>query len=264
MEKDYWNLTFKEKENIINKITSGKKVDSLSNNTWIHDNLVVKKCPNFWKRKLLIYKKLNYKIEVVNGYLIREVIPGRLLFNSEMNDLAKIEELFDRLKRIDSIEISSVLNIYNMFEKFKRKEEIIKSFLIPGDLEKVGFESLLREISLLENNLVCHGDLNRENILIDGKEINIIDFDETTLSNKYHDFSILISNWNIDAKIIDEVCKSLELDFYLLIRISIVWCILFISWNTKKKVLIKGKGFKKYEKKIEKFHENLSILLNYL
>lgn len=260
MEDNYWKLSSEKKQNFIKMVVSKKKEISLSSNVWIYDNIVIKKNDEDDYLKEKIFKIFNYKYEFQDDFIIRNYIDGKVIDKVDLNQVDIIRQLMEKLSLLNNI--GQVKERDNLLKKIIKKEEYISNFLYLNKLLKIDISKMKKELVTLVSDRVCHGDLNDGNILIDKSgELHLIDFDEITFSDKYHDISILISNWEIDYINILIFCDRYNLDIVFLIKQSIIWSILFIDWNEKK---FKSTSNPIYLEKINKLLNNLFSNYKYL
>lgn len=266
--KSYWDLNNDEKKEYLRQAMTLDNMNfSLSNKVFVDEQIVIKvkndvsSKRNYTEIKLLSI--MGRRFEVINNILIIEKVQGENMSDKEMQNKNNILIL---LKKINDLQHLSIENI----SKYNYKDKMSKNAIIENKkiFEEVGadpnnIDRAMKIIEIEEESILSHSDLNKNNILINNKSgslksIELIDFEEVTIGNKYHDASTLIANWDFDNDKIKLIAKELDLNDYFLKLLSMLWCSRCCIWNTTKynetnqpKYLKKANELKKRLKNID-------------
>ena len=117
----------------------------------------------------IVYEKI--KGEMLSDYLSGNIISTRKI----------IRKFVQTQKRISNINVE---NVPNHTDKLRQK---ITSSCLLSDSEK---EIVLKYLSIINNNELCHGDYHPENVFVDqNHDFKVIDWANMFVSNKYLDIA---------------------------------------------------------------------------
>ena len=117
----------------------------------------------------IVYEKI--KGEMLSDYLSGNIIKTRKI----------IRKFVQTQKRINNINVENVPSHTN-----KLRQKITSSCLL-SDSEK---EIVLKYLSIINNNELCHGDYHPENVFVDqNHDFKVIDWANMFVSNKYLDIA---------------------------------------------------------------------------
>ena len=117
----------------------------------------------------IVYEKI--KGEMLSDYLSGNIISTRKI----------IRKFAQTQKRISNINVE---NVPNHTDKLRQK---ITSSCLLSDSEK---EIVLKYLSIINNNELCHGDYHPENVFVDqNHDFKVIDWANMFVSNKYLDIA---------------------------------------------------------------------------
>ena len=117
----------------------------------------------------IVYEKI--KGEMLSDYLSGNIISTRKI----------IRKFVQTQKRINNINVENVPSHTN-----KLRQKITSSCLL-SDSEK---EIVLKYLSIINNNELCHGDYHPENVFVDqNHDFKVIDWANMFVSNKYLDIA---------------------------------------------------------------------------
>ena len=117
----------------------------------------------------IVYEKIKGKM--LSDYLSRNIINTRKI-------IRKFAQTQERISNINAE------NISNHTDKFRQR---ITSSRLLSDSEK---ETVLKYLSIINNNEICHGDYHPENVFVDpNHDFKVIDWANMFVSNKYIDIA---------------------------------------------------------------------------
>lgn len=221
---------------LISKIDDKYKNDSPNNDVYIIDDYVIKKIER--RNKLIIdneylaLSKLGIESRLYDDFLIYKKIPGELL---DLNKL-KFKDIFKSLcgqeAEINSIDPSG-LEVFDIKQNIVDDEQVLRKTLGKEKIENINLDEMILFLSKLENGTPIHNDLNRGNILIYDGEVKLIDFAKISLGNYYTEWMTFITEYDIDNKDINLISLKFNLDYEILLKLSILWIIIIINWNNE-------------------------------
>ncbi len=258
--KNFWDLNNIEKKEYIERILNERKpVNSLSNDVFVFENIIIKKKEDIndvkSKNEINFLSMNNFNYEVLDNYLILEKIHGENLTQENINNdlMSKIVKAINNFRKMNDHNITE----YRLIERLKKSENEILSKL---ELFNIDSSFYYRSIELANNeqeNVLSHSDLNDNNILINESEVILIDFEEVAIGNKYHDATSFISNWDIPSKYIIDISELLNLDWSNVVDLSLIWAVRYYIWNEKQYFKT---GNSKYKSKMEFFEKRMKSL----
>jgi len=114
--------------------------------------------------------------EKIEGKMLSDYLSGNII-----NTRKIIRKFAQTQKRISNINVENVPNHTN-----KLRQRITSSRLL-SDSEK---ETVLKYLSIINNNEICHGDYHPENVFVDqNHDFKVIDWANMFVSNKYIDIA---------------------------------------------------------------------------
>lgn len=127
------------------------------------------------ENETLVYKKLNIPFTVFNNVLKRESFKGKSVFKWDENIKEKLIHEIEKFHILDK----SGFKVFDWFRYIKNKDV----------LSNEDFRLFERIVKRLEPELVpSHNDINSHNLLWDGKDIRLIDFEWASLNHYYFDY----------------------------------------------------------------------------
>jgi len=127
------------------------------------------------EKETLVYKKLNIPFTVFNNVLERESFEGKRVSKWDENKKEKLIHEIEKFHKLDK-------RGFKTFDWFRYTKN--KALLSEED-----FRVFERIVKSLEPDLVpSHNDINSHNLLWDGKDIRLIDFEWASLNHHYFDY----------------------------------------------------------------------------
>lgn len=170
----------------------------------------------------LVLEQLHVKVYYYDqdGNQLRDWYPGDLV--KQWN-----QQLLDALiKEVTNIHNLKQLNI-DKFNHFKY-DFYFKSSEYYSKYSKMYYELLLKHNAL--PSVVCHNDLNPNNILQSGQNIHIIDFEHVKLNTIYWEYANF-GRENLNYKQLQYLCSRLNLDWNVFLDFLIITCIHALQWT---------------------------------
>ncbi len=259
--KNFWDLKYIEKKECIEAtISESTPVNSLSNDVYVGRDIVIKCKENINNQKSLneinFLSSNNLKHEVIDDYLVLSKIEARNIVNNEINDkqiLLNIIESISQFRKMNNSNIGK----YDLLDKLKKSEDEILSILSKLKIDNDYYNNALYLASIEDENILCHSDLNDNNILTNETNIYLIDFEEVAMGNKYHDITSFISNWDINRESIEYICSLANINIKNTISLSIIWSVRYYNWNRQQ---YSRTNSQKYKDKMEFFESRIKYL----
>ena len=114
--------------------------------------------------------------EKIKGKMLSDYLSGNIMSTRKI-----IRKFAQTQKRISNINVENVPNYTD-----KLRERITNSRLL-SDSEK---ETVLKYLSIINNNELCHGDYHPDNVFVDqNNDLKVIDWSNMFVSNKYLDIA---------------------------------------------------------------------------
>lgn len=246
--RDFWKESDENKIKFINEIIkNGNSFDSLSNDVFIYENVVIKINNSESDKKmnnekmflnLLSRKHFSYK-----NILAIELIQGSINhFNSEVNQ----EEVLMIKKEKEDINdlFAPSIQKFDFAEKVERNIKILDTFIEENKISKINWTWIINVLKNEDDYVVSHCDLNVGNILFEKNKIHFIDFEESAITHKLFDWSTYIINRNFNRKSISNLSTEVCLGFEELIVTSIIQGILMKKWNDKQFIITGNNKYK--------------------
>ena len=222
----------------LKKISKKELEDVLSNVT---DNYKIKK----YKREIGGVANYVYKVETVNkNYIIKKYVNipnfelSEKLYNMFLTNNIKVSKpinncplkingmiynIFEYIENTkeDKGMYKYILNLllcdrkydgtdylindcYKYYENIYSSDKIKKYFSKELDYVLNVFDSL-KNNNILRQKYINHGDISKENLIDDGKNKYIIDFDQTTMCAKIYDFAVVVVKFFVNN---NYICKT--------------------------------------------------------
>lgn len=114
--------------------------------------------------------------EKIKGKMLSDYLSGNII--NTRNIIRKFAQTQQRISNIN------VENVPNHTDKLRQR---ISSSCLLSDSEK---ETVLKYLSIINNNEICHGDYHPENVFVDqNQDFKVIDWANMFVSNKYIDIA---------------------------------------------------------------------------
>jgi thiamine kinase-like enzyme len=184
-----------------------------------------------------------------DGYSISEYIEGHLMQHDEIKQEENIVKIASALKKIHSITgIDRVNSAYDLIDGYVKGIEEFGISLPEGYHEILTRTEIIRERRSRDrsnNNKYCHNDILGNNLLFDGKNITVIDWELSGTGDPYMDLASIPYSNNFseeeDKMLLtayfgcyeDEMLLNLkDLRYIGLVR-EVVWSFFFAGLNRK-------------------------------
>ena len=232
------------------------------------------------KKKLIAkkFKNLNFQI-ITNTYLNKKILNQlvdkklfpKVVYQSEENDFLiyeyvesiksnkdklfyknlgmKIREIHEIKPCKNNLTFEQQLNFYKMSLRKVNKEKVYTRI-----------EDLLNDINIKKSKLVfSHNDLNANNILFN-KDICIIDYEYSSLNNKFCDLSKVIFEFQMTEEEIESLLKGYRINFDDVIKKKIIlWQRLNLYLDYIWSIIISSNENQLTKENIESFYLNKYI-----
>ena len=134
-----------------------------------------------------------YNIDNSNEYLITDYFPGRLLSTDDARNPEIMKKYVGAIKLIhDNVKVDRIFSIYDQFDKYIETAKIC-GMQLPVGLGKVMAQvekiKKMRSNSKLLYKVFSHNDIWQNNILYDGNNICIIDWEYCGYGDGFFDFA---------------------------------------------------------------------------
>ncbi len=259
--KNFWEFNNIEKKSYVEEIVKDHDtVNSLSNDVYVVEDIVIKNKLDINSRKSLneinFLSSNNFKYEVVDNFLILDRLDGANVTKEDIKNQKILENIVKAIKDFKKFNDKGVEK-YDLFIKLSNSEKEILSILSYLNIEHKHYYDSLYLSKEEKEDVLSHSDLNDNNILINGMDITLIDFEEVTMGNKYHDFTSFISNWEVNNEGIEFICHLSGLVKKSIIDLSIVWSARYYIWNEKQ---YSKTNDQKYKDKMKFFESRMKYL----
>lgn len=196
-----------------------------------------------FKNQVLAYEKnISAKIYLLdenNSIMICDYIEGKHKYNLEKNDIKSIANILKKLHNIK--------NAYNKID-LKEQYKFYDNKFFSKDINiKINKHYDLMN-SYTSELVLCHGDLNANNILFNNEGIKFIDWEYSCLVDRYFDISSILIEFNLNT--LDEeyfisnyLNKNEKINNKKVLTYKIVYLSLAIVWLDSENEKIKKENF---------------------
>lgn len=201
-------------------------------------------------REFILIKDNIIKIKAINGNLAKK---------SDI-DFNFIDSLIKEIRDFNLLEINLDFERNSLSLNFMNDE-----LFWSNRLKDLSINNLIIEKTflLIKNGakVNVHGDLSYNNLLVNDKKINFIDFENSGNDNFIFDYSSFLSDKKIKKEIICYISSEINVEFDILITVTILHCLKLYEWNKWK---FKKTNEIKYKKNLKLFNKNINYYLSFL